>query len=189
MSASISGTVYILGILLSLCILICGRKPSAQAKISWSHPAEFSEDTVTRSRSYSDINRASWEPYIDRIISPQRTLTNLYISNQVNRARKKVLELEEVSMLLRSASDSSWGSSARLAPNNLDHTVEHSAADSQPTNGSKYPSDSLEVQGKLEHAIQQIEALNARIHELEGQRRSSWALGRSDESPPGYAEE
>jgi len=49
-------------------------------------------------------------------------------------------------------------------------------------------SDPLEAQAKLESAIRQIEGMNNRIRELEMQRRSSWALGRSDEPPPGYSE-
>jgi len=48
--------------------------------------------------------------------------------------------------------------------------------------------ESLGVKDKLESANRQIEALNNRIRELEMQRRSSWALGLSDEPPPGYSE-
>jgi len=41
---------------------------------------------------------------------------------------------------------------------------------------------------KLVRAMREIEGLNSRIRELEAQRRSSWALGMSDDPPPGYHE-
>jgi hypothetical protein len=59
------------------------------------------------------------------------------------------------------------------------------AAEEMPNDSS----DPVGVQDdKLEHANRQIEALNSQIHELELQRGSSWALGLSDEPPPGYTE-
>jgi len=99
-----------------------------------------------------------------------------------------VAELEEMSILLRSSSNSSRENGPRLA-DGADHDIPPSSAvhhdDSEPVNPF---SDPLEVQAKLEGAIQQIEGLNNRIRELEMQRRSSWALGLSDELPPGYSE-
>jgi hypothetical protein len=132
----------------------------------------------------SDVNRASWAPYITRMMipSPDETLTysgtistrRLYISNQVNRAREKVMELEQMSTLLRSTSHSSY--------NSADMSSWTAHYDADPT----CLSNSLEVQQKLERAMHQIEALNAQIRELESQRRS---LGEVDEPPPGYTEE
>ncbi|KAJ7458074.1 hypothetical protein FB451DRAFT_1508419, partial [Mycena latifolia] len=43
-------------------------------------------------------------------------------------------------------------------------------------------------EGALEEANQHNEALQERIRVLETQRRSQWALGLSDEPPPGYLE-
>ncbi|KAJ6514724.1 hypothetical protein DFH09DRAFT_1196134 [Mycena vulgaris] len=45
-----------------------------------------------------------------------------------------------------------------------------------------------EDQGALGQARQQIQALQERIHTLESQLQSQWALGLSDEPPPGYLE-
>jgi hypothetical protein len=138
--------------------------------------------------SKSDAHRASWAPDIDTdgprssIISTRQ----LVISNQVNRAREKVAELEEISSLLRFSSNSSCEDRTRQA-SDLDVLPPTAAGEDSVNNPSD--ADSLGVQDKLEHAIRQIEGLNNRIHELEGQRRSSWALGRSDEPPPGYTED
>ncbi|KAJ7499794.1 hypothetical protein FB451DRAFT_1430182, partial [Mycena latifolia] len=140
--------------------------------------------------SDADLDRASREPYIESVSSSAASTIStrqLYISNQVTRAREEVMELEEMSALLRISSQSSHtGSTAVLY--STDQDIQHSAEDAEPTNSPRDP-DSRELQDKLERAIHQIEALNARIIELERQRRSSWALGRSDDPPPGYTEE
>ncbi|KAJ7757630.1 hypothetical protein B0H16DRAFT_1537262, partial [Mycena metata] len=131
--------------------------------------------------SESSGNRTSWAPYIsvNRITQQALTPSNIvstrqvYISNQVNRAREKVAELEaETSTLLQQSSHSS-----------------ESHQDGIPSEMGDVPADELSSSGndeRLERAIQQIEALNDRIRELERERRSSWALGLSDEAPPGY---
>ncbi|KAJ7877456.1 hypothetical protein B0H13DRAFT_2053838 [Mycena leptocephala] len=137
--------------------------------------------------SKSDAHRASWAPDIDTdgprssIISTRQ----LVISNQVNRAWEKVAELEEISSLLRFSFNSPHEDRNRQA-SETDHDVLPPAAAGED---SVHDADSLGVQDKLERAIRQIEGLNNRIHELERQRRSSWALGRSDEPPPGYTED
>jgi len=112
-------------------------------------------------------------------------MRQLYISNQVNRAREKVAELEEMSILLRSSSNYSRGNSWRPA-SDIDHDLPSAAIGDEPAHADD--PQSLGVEDKLERAILQIEALNNRIRELEMQRRSSWALGRSHEPPPGYSE-
>jgi hypothetical protein len=142
-----------------------------------------------------DGNRTSWAPYIGRLQTPKHALTasntvstrQLYISNQVNRVREKVAELEEMSTVLRSSSNSSREHGPRPA-SGTDHDVPPTAvaaAEEMPNDSS----DPVGVQDdKLEHANRRIEALNSRIRELELQRGSSWALGLSDEPPPGYTE-
>ncbi|KAJ7045113.1 hypothetical protein C8F04DRAFT_1343687 [Mycena alexandri] len=127
----------------------------------------------------SIITRASWAPYINKLktrqpLSPSNTVSTrqLYISNQVNRARQKVAELEaETSTLLRSSSNASRQESILTEADELTVHDPNSA-----------------IYERLERAIGQIEGLNDRIRELEHQRRSSWALGLSDEPPPGYIE-
>lgn len=140
------------------------------------------------------LNRESWAPHIDTIQSREHVSTRsntvstrqLYIANQVHRAREKVAELEEMSTLLRSSSNSSHENGPRLiARADHDALPVAPALHDEPVNPF---SDPLQVQAKLERAILQIEGLNNRIRELEMQRRSSWALGRSHEPPPGYSE-
>ncbi|KAJ7045110.1 hypothetical protein C8F04DRAFT_1388686 [Mycena alexandri] len=127
--------------------------------------------------SQSGVNRASWALYINRPdtrqgLTPSSTVSTrqVYISNQVNRAREKVAELEaETSTLLRQSSRPSH----------------HEAGTGNGPVNDLNPSAIYE---RLERAVQQIEGLNDRIRELERERRSSWALGRSEEAPPGYIE-
>ncbi|KAJ7146372.1 hypothetical protein C8R44DRAFT_973181 [Mycena epipterygia] len=184
--ASIGVAVIILG--LTVCIILRRRRAalrrrraSLQTKLSSGHLSESPEEINTPSDSHSGLNRASWEPYIARhsaqpTLTPANTISTrqLYISNQVNRAREKMTELEEVSTLLRSASHGSRTSDGRLSV--------------PGTNPADTAGDPEDRDDKLERAIRQIEALNSRIHELERQRRSSWALGRSDEPPLGYTQ-
>lgn len=47
-------------------------------------------------------------------------------------------------------------------------------------------SDSWDLRSKLEAARERNEQLLARIQELEADLRSAWALGLSDDPPPGY---
>jgi len=138
--------------------------------------------------SKSDAHRASRAPDIhtDGRRSSIISTRQLVISNQVNRAREKVAELEEISSLLRSSSNSSREDRTRQA---LDLDVLPPAAVGEDSVNNPSDSESLGVQDKLERAIRQIEGLNNRIRDLECQRRSSWALGRSDELPPGYTED
>ncbi|KAJ7447265.1 hypothetical protein FB451DRAFT_1290883 [Mycena latifolia] len=166
------------------------RARDKRRRISSGNRAESPEKIGNPFHSDADLDHASWEPYLDRVSSSAASTIStrqLYISNQVNRAREKVIELEEISMLLRLSSQSSHTSST-VVSSWTDQDVQHSAADAEPTSSSR-GLDPLEVQNKFERAIHQIEALNARINELERQRRSSWALGRSADPPPGYTEE
>ncbi|KAJ7757627.1 hypothetical protein B0H16DRAFT_1689619 [Mycena metata] len=129
--------------------------------------------------SESDVNRASWAPYTNRLdshqgLTPSNTVSTrqLYISNQMDRTREKVAELEaETSTLLRQSP----------------HTSHHEGI---PSSTGDVPQDlnSSGIHERLEQALRQIETLNDRIRELERERRSSWALGLSDEAPPGYIE-
>ncbi|KAJ7819891.1 hypothetical protein B0H14DRAFT_3472669 [Mycena olivaceomarginata] len=127
----------------------------------------------------SNANRESWEPSIDRRPTREHRLSHntvstrqLYISNQVNRARQKVAELEEMSTLLRSSTLSSRGSGLRPG-SGITATAEGNEEDD---------SESRSVQETLERAMQQIEALNNRIRELEMHRM------RFSADPPDYSE-
>ncbi|KAJ7894584.1 hypothetical protein B0H13DRAFT_837101 [Mycena leptocephala] len=178
---------------LSLILFIIMRRRRALRTRTQISPLQI-PDSPKEIRSHfgskSDAHRASWAPDINTdgelprssVISTRQ----LVISNQVNRAREKVAELEEISSLLRSSSNSSHEDRTRQA-SVLDVLPPAAAVEDSVNNPSNV--DSLGVQDKLERAIRQIEGLNNRIHELEGQRRSSWALGRSDEPPPGYTED
>jgi hypothetical protein len=127
----------------------------------------------------SNANRESWEPYIDRRPTREHRLSHntvstrqLYISNQVNRARQKMAELEEMSTLLRSSTLLSGGSGPRPG-SGITATAEGNEEDD---------SESRSVQETLERAMQQIEALNNRIRELEMHRM------RFSVDPPDYSE-
>ncbi|KAF8204180.1 hypothetical protein K438DRAFT_1819264 [Mycena galopus ATCC 62051] len=147
-------------------------------------PAPCPESPEELRDPFADINHAreSWAPSVDRLQTRESNTTStrqLYISNEVHRAREKVAELEEMSsLLLRSSTASSRGYSSRPGSG----ITEAEGAWTAPTNADQ------PVDDRLERAILEIQALNSRIRELETQRRSSWALGLSDEPPPGYSE-
>ncbi|KAJ7811779.1 hypothetical protein B0H14DRAFT_2858919 [Mycena olivaceomarginata] len=135
---------------------------------------------------FDDYNakRESWEQYIDRCQIGEHRLSyntvstrQLYISNQVNRAREKVAELEAMSTLLHSSTMSSSGESSgsQLGPG-----IIATAVGDEPVNGDD--SESRRVQETLERAVQQIEGLNNRIRELEMHRMQLSA------HPPDYFE-
>ncbi|KAJ7146464.1 hypothetical protein C8R44DRAFT_845615 [Mycena epipterygia] len=180
-----AGTIYVLGISLSIW-LIRRHKSPLRTKIP---SVESPQKIDAQSDSYSYINRASWTPYIEstgHTLSPSSTISTrqLYIYNQVNRAREKLAKLEEMSTLLRSVSSTS-SSTARLTSWTYSNHDATAPAEVEPADNPEDP-HLREVQNRLECAIREIEALNGRIHELERQRRSSWALGLSDEHPPEY---
>jgi len=178
---------------LCLILFIIMRRRRALRKRTQISPLqipESSKEIRLHLGSKPGAHRASWAPDIDTdgprssIISTRQ----LVISNQVNRAREKVAELEEISSLLRSSSHSAREDRTRQA-SETDHDVRPPAAAGEDSVNNPSDADSLGVQDKLERAIRQIEGLNNRIRELEDQRRSSWALGRSDAPPPGYTED
>ncbi|KAJ7146453.1 hypothetical protein C8R44DRAFT_757511 [Mycena epipterygia] len=182
-----AGTIYTLGISLSIW-LVRQQKSPLRTKIP---SVESPERIDAQSDSHSYINRASWTPYIEttgHTLSPSSTISTrqLYISNQVNRAREKLAKLEEMSTLLRSVSSTS-SSTARLTSWTYSNHDATAPAEVEPVDNPEDP-HLREVQNRLECAIREIEALNGRIHELERQRRSSWALGLSDEHPPEYVQ-
>ncbi|KAJ7910916.1 hypothetical protein B0H13DRAFT_591734 [Mycena leptocephala] len=181
------GAIVLLSLI--LCIIM-RRRRALRTRTQQIWPAqglESSKESPTKFGSESDVHRASWAPDIGRARELTRSSTistrQLVISNQVDRTREKVAQLEEMSTLLRSSSNSSREGRTRRASD----LPTASAADESARNTSD--PDSLRVQDKLEHTIRQIEGLNNRICGLECQRRSSWALGRSDEPPPGYTED
>ncbi|KAF8146867.1 hypothetical protein K438DRAFT_493678 [Mycena galopus ATCC 62051] len=157
-----------------------------------------------------DMNRESWEPYLDgsqtqvehRSGSFNTVSTRqLYISNQMNRARKKLAELQEMSILLWSSSFTSGRQISTRASEIDDSVASVDARDDQPVNAEDPESNT--VRDTLGHVFREIErdietlntrvrdeihGLNSRIQKLERQRRSSWVMGLSDEGPPGYSE-
>ncbi|KAJ7157248.1 hypothetical protein C8R46DRAFT_422541 [Mycena filopes] len=178
------GSLYLVMIALVLWML-CARR---RTRTKTTRAAKA--DTPAELESRLD-GRESWAPYIDRadtLLSPTNTTSTtrqLYISNQVHRARQKVAELEaETSTLLRANSANSSGTasvrSASWTASDVGETVLRSP--------SLPGSPGVEDRDTLAGAMQQIRDLNDRIRELERQRRSSWALGLSDEPPPGYIE-
>jgi hypothetical protein len=188
LSITIGVTALLCFACLILCLIMRRRKPLRTTQISPAQGPKSSENILD---SEYNVHRASLASYLDRVGQWTRSSTistrQLVISNQVNRARRKVTELEEVSTLLRALSNSSREDRTRPT-SAIDHDVPPLAAEDGSVN---IPSDSdlLGVQVQLERAIRQIEGLNDRIRELEHQRRSSWALGLSDEPPPGYTKE
>ncbi|KAF8146446.1 hypothetical protein K438DRAFT_1780946 [Mycena galopus ATCC 62051] len=171
--------------LMFLALCACRRKATRDAEVSATQRKESRDP-------FADVNRESWAPYIDRLqtehgltqSSTMSTSRQLYISNEVHRAREKVAELEEMSLHLRSSSITS--SRADRPDSDISDAVggNESVAELVDAADPELPV----VQAQLERANQEIQGLNNWIRELEMQRRSSWALGLSDESPPGYSE-
>ncbi|KAJ7146375.1 hypothetical protein C8R44DRAFT_973183 [Mycena epipterygia] len=184
--ALIGVATIMLGISLSLYIVLRRRKlslrrrrASLQTIFSSQDQAESPEKIDIPSDSQSlDLKRASWEPYIAKPqpaqhpSAPSNTISirQLYISNQVNRARTHVAKLED----LRSEfpAPPAGGST--------------SAEGAEPTTNPKNPVSLVLVGDSEDKLEREMEALNSRIHKLENERNSSRALGESDEPPPRY---
>ncbi|KAJ7608753.1 hypothetical protein FB45DRAFT_1067239 [Roridomyces roridus] len=176
--------VYILGIVIAAWRTIYLRRKAAQAHTQEA-PNESNSNGAEVVDPFSDAFRASWEVHggpdlqsalRTTALTPSSSISStrqLYISNQVYRAREKVRELEELSsLLLHSARNS--GVSSEGSHGALNHPA---GVENEPT-----------VDDRLQRALQEIEALNLRIQEMERQRESDWALGISDEFPPIYTE-
>ncbi|KAJ7492021.1 hypothetical protein FB451DRAFT_514196 [Mycena latifolia] len=121
---------------------------------------ESPKDNENPFESNLDRTRASWKTFSseDTLAAPSTVSTRqLYIPNQAER--------EAMPAVLRSSPQSSRASSAALSSWTYQDS-RHSAADTELANSS-------EVQDKLDRAIHQIEALSARICELESQRGPS----------------
>ncbi|KAJ7157242.1 hypothetical protein C8R46DRAFT_422479 [Mycena filopes] len=130
-------------------------------------PFELAATDVDSEARSNPVNKPTIPQASDAMSTRQ-----VYISNQVNRAREKVAELEaETSTLLRQLSRSS-------------HQGPPETGDISQTGDSNSPANDQ----RLERAMRRIEELNGRICDLERQRRSSWALGLSDAPPPEYIE-
>ncbi|KAJ7917139.1 hypothetical protein B0H13DRAFT_340729, partial [Mycena leptocephala] len=175
---------------LILCtIMHCRRSLQTRTQISPAQGSDSSKEIRSHINTAHDVHRVSWASYIDRVRQLTRSETistrQLVISNQVNRARKRVAELEEISTVLRALSTSASREHRTRPTSETDQDVPPPPAE----DGSVSPSEPESLGVQIEHAIRQIEGLNNRIHELERQRRSSWALGMSDEPPPGYTED
>ncbi|KAF7347278.1 hypothetical protein MVEN_01482900 [Mycena venus] len=190
-TAAIAGGVVVALGLSAGVILYCiamHRLAAQQAKSAQEVRNPFDDSEAVK------VKRQSSTPSLDSVHDLEQGLTRsdtvstrqLYIADQLNNAREKVAELEEMSSLLLR---SSRAASPRSA-SGTDHDPPAVATEEDEpahTNGPELPRVQ-QVQLELERAIQQIEELNNRIRELETQRRSSWALGLSDELPPGYVE-
>lgn len=151
-------------VFLALCF--CRRRITKAPEILFGQRPESPKET---SNPFDDSNatRESWAPYIDRrqtqgSRSSYNTVSTrqLYISNQVNRAREKVAELERMSTLLRSSTLSSRDSGSRPGSG-----ITATAVGDESTNVDD--AQLRGVQEKLELAMLQIEGLNNRIQELE----------------------
>ncbi|KAJ7053932.1 hypothetical protein C8F01DRAFT_1325224 [Mycena amicta] len=142
------------------------------------------------SDSPHDWNRwrpSSWasfvhsEPAVPVDLDRSNTITTrqMYILNQVHRAREKVAELEESLSLRLSTAESRSMTASTLLP--IGGSLPLSDQEQDVT--ARVEADS---EDRLADAFRQIALLNARIEEMELQRRSSWALGLTDVPPPGY---
>ncbi|KAJ7726417.1 hypothetical protein B0H16DRAFT_269275 [Mycena metata] len=198
--AVVIGGVFLLGFGLVIWIILRRNRKALERQTQTLEPSgpEFCKDVssafdtkvvpvVYDNNLESGVNRSSWASYVisipprDDTLSPSNTISTrqLYISNQVRRAREKAAELEERSVIARSPSTasrpdrpSSWtGSEVTAAP---------SPSDELPPVPSGSKSSSNPADEKLEHAIRQIEVLNDRICELELQRESLGVLGQSN---------
>jgi len=139
------------------------------------------ESNDVHSNSGVDLaHRASWSPFIESSESAEAVLRSdtistrqLYISNQVHRARQKVAELEKKSIRLRVSLRSTQTTLVdRPSSSNGDVPLVPAVP---PTNEEDTVNDALvrRLKDELEGAVRQIEVLNSRINELEQQRRSS----------------
>jgi len=195
--AVVIGGVFLLGFGLVIWIILRRNRKALERQTQTLEPSgpEFCKDVssafdakvvpvVYDNNLESGVNRSSWASYVisipprDDTLSPSNTISTrqLYISNQVRRAREKTAELEEKSVIARSPSTrdrpSSWtGSEVTAAP---------SPSDELPPVPSGSKSSSNPADEKLENAIRRIEVLNDRICELELQRESFGVLGQSD---------
>ncbi|KAJ7693067.1 hypothetical protein B0H17DRAFT_1060682 [Mycena rosella] len=100
--------------------------------------------------------------------SHRSTLRQQYLQNELRAVREKMVDMAE----LQRAGAGALGRILRFMPIR------------QPTPRASHASGGLASQ--LEASRARNEALAARICELETQIHSEWALGLSDEPPPGY---
>ncbi|KAJ7148022.1 hypothetical protein C8R46DRAFT_1231582 [Mycena filopes] len=180
-AVSISVVGFILAISLVLLVLWRRRRRSSERNSGIRAGAKFKRLPVPFKLTATDVDSEARGNRVNKPTIPQASdaisTRQVYISNQVNRAREKVAELEaETSTLLRQSSRSSHQGSIPPETGDISQTPDDS---NSPANDQRL---------QLERAIRQIEELNGRIRDLERQRRSSWALGLSDAPPPGYIE-
>ncbi|KAJ7608749.1 hypothetical protein FB45DRAFT_1067237 [Roridomyces roridus] len=191
--ALIAGAVVAVIIAVPFIIMLCRRKRVPSKKTSITSQPSLPEPESGNPEPAYNIFHTSWQEHADDLRSIGRTLTSsssasttrqLYISNQINRAREKVKELEELSsFLLRSAS------SASNIQSDPQKGAEPQAADTIFTAQEDNPGLlNRALEERLRRALDDIEQLNLRMQEMERQRESEWALGLSDEFPPGYSE-
>ncbi|KAJ7148019.1 hypothetical protein C8R46DRAFT_1128903 [Mycena filopes] len=175
-AVSISVVGFILAI--GLVLLLWRRRRRTSERNFGAPPRDKPRSLTPFELTAADLGVESRVNRVDRLKAPPASdpisTRQAYISNQVNRAREKVAELQVVtSTLLRQPSRSSHQESI------------------PPETGDILQPDELNPPAndqRLERAVQQIEELNGRIRDLEHQRRSSWALGLSDAPPPDYIE-
>jgi len=99
------------------------------------------------------------------------TIRRQYLANELRAAQEKIAEVGELERrtLSANAPQESLGGLLRVPSNRSTSTT--------TTSGS---------QGLVSRLRERNEMLAARIRELEAQIRSPWAMGLSDEPPPGY---
>ncbi|KAJ7508732.1 hypothetical protein B0H11DRAFT_1901534 [Mycena galericulata] len=105
------------------------------------------------------------------------TVRRQYLQRELRAAQEKIVDIEDVE---RHAEPTR--TTRGLFPERKGRILRLLSARSTTTTGS----------GSTDHDLslrERNEMLTARIQELEGQLRSPWARGLSDEPPPGYSEE
>ncbi|KAJ7148020.1 hypothetical protein C8R46DRAFT_1045063 [Mycena filopes] len=180
-SIRIAVPISVVGFLLAIGLVFWRRRRHTAEKNSGIHRRVKPQSLPTPFQlTAADLDLESRGNRADRLKTPQAagnaiSTRQAYISNQVNRVREKVAELEaETSTLLGQPSRSPR--QENITPETV-HTLLQTDDSNPPANDQR-----------LERAVQQIEELNGRIRDLESQRRSSWALGLSDAPPPEYIE-
>ncbi|KAF7364894.1 hypothetical protein MVEN_00359900 [Mycena venus] len=166
-------TGAIVGIVIPICSLVLGgvlllvllrrrrRRRRQNADLTTPYPVHVFSTSVS-THSYPTANRSA--PSISKV-------RRQYLQNELRATQEKIVEIQHLDR------DGSTGVPQASTPN----------ANQVPTRGGSNPgTESVEAISELR---ERNEALTARIRELEAHMESPWALGLSDEPPPGYSEE
>ncbi|KAJ7754691.1 hypothetical protein DFH07DRAFT_822948 [Mycena maculata] len=100
------------------------------------------------------------------------TLRREYLQQELRAVREKIMDVDDLERQM--LSDGVRGRLLRLVP---------------PRSGSTVRRNLQDATAQLDESRARNEQLAARIRELEGQMQSAWALGLSDDPPPGYSDD